>query len=51
VPGGFFFSCHGPDNLNWYRYEIQERVDVEVEYNSCKGIVLMMQIIPTAGSS
>jgi hypothetical protein len=51
LTGGYYNSCHGPDNNNWYRCQIQESTDNEIEYNSAKGKVLMLQIIPTAGSN
>jgi hypothetical protein len=51
TPGGYYNSTHGPDSNNWYRVNIQESTDNEVEYLSASGIVLMIQVIPTAGSN
>jgi hypothetical protein len=51
VPGGYYNSCHGPDSNNWYRVNIQESTDNEIEYLSETGSVLMLQVIPTAGSN
>lgn len=49
--GFSYIGIDGPDSNYFFRADIQENPVTEPEYNSSKGIVLMMQIIPTAGSN